>query len=270
MFSIRGGFDEAKSARFRKAGRGEGEHATYEPWLRTHDVTALQSRKSKILGEKSQRLHHLFNDLECDAVTIIDWADCVTDIRERYPLDQEIVHKIAKDIGVRLPTDPKSRESHVVCADLFISLADGGRAARSIRSSSKLSNKAALGLLEVERLYWAKVGCSWGIITERDINDTHLHNVNFGRSHIDLTRIKEIDGLPPQPLAEELLAEITNSPHVLIEEICDRLDAEWRIPNQALFLFRHLVGTRRISCPPEVRLTTSLQAGQLIINRRRD
>lgn len=266
MIRIRGGLDAARIARFRKQGRGQGENSLYKPWLQTHDVTAPYDRKTKIFGQKSQRVHHLFNDIECDAVTLIDWSPRVTDIRERYPLDQSLVQRIADEIGIKLPTDGTSGQPLVIYTDLFISLEEGRHTARSVRHSSALAKSAVLNLLELERRYWAIVGHEWRIVTERDIDDTHLHNVNFGRSHIDLSRATEICDRPNAELAGELLADIISSPFVLLEEICSRLDKSWGVDGQALFLLRHLVGVRAITCPPTVKLATSLLAGDLIIN----
>ncbi|MBR2173792.1 TnsA endonuclease N-terminal domain-containing protein [Sphingopyxis sp.] len=269
MIRLRHGFDEARAARFRKQGRGQGEHASYKPWLQTHEVTIPNDRKSKIFGLKSQRLHQLFTDLECDVVTLIDWSARVTDIRERYPLDQALVHKIAGEVGVNLPFDKRSGVSLEFCTDLLISVDVGRPVARSVRKSPDLEKKTILGILEVERRYWAALDQEWRIITEKDIDEIHLHNVNFARAHVDLSKAVELSDRPTAEMAGELLADIINSPYLILEEIFSRLDAEWRIPGQALYLFRHLIGVRVISCKFNVKLSPALPANQLIVNQKR-
>lgn len=269
MIRLRHGFDEARAARFRKQGRGQGERASYKPWLQTHDVTVSDDRKSKIFGLKSQRVHHLFTDLECDAVILIDWSARVTDIRERYPLDQALVHKIAGEVGVKLPFDKCSHTPLVFCTDLLISVNGGSEVARSVRKSSSLEKGAVLGLLEVERRYWAALGQEWRIITERDIDETHLHNVNFARAHVDLSKAVEFSDRSTAEMAGALLADIIKYPNLILEEICSSLDREWKVAGQALYLFRHLIGIRALSCKPNIKLSLEVLANELIVNQRR-
>ncbi|HET6525177.1 TnsA endonuclease N-terminal domain-containing protein [Sphingopyxis sp.] len=219
MIRLRHGFDEARAARFRKQGRGLGEHASYKPWLQTHEVTVPDDRKSKIFGLKSQRLHQLFSDLECDAVTLIDWSSHVTDIRERYPLDQALVHKIASEIGVKLPFDKHSEAPLVFCTDLLISVNAGRPVARSVRKAADLGKKTILGLLEVERRYWVALGQEWRIITEQDIDEIHLHNVNFARAHVDLGKAVEFNDRPLAEMAAELLGDIIKYPFIPLTHV---------------------------------------------------
>lgn len=267
MIRVRNGFDESKIERFCKEGRGRGKNAEYKPWLTTLDVTSLRDRKSKVVGAKSQRLHHLFTDLECNAVTIIDWSDRVVDIRERYPLDQKLIASIAAECGIKLPTDKSSGTVHVFYTDLYISMADGQSLARSVRHSTELAKKAVLDILEVERRYWEHVGRNWAIITECDIDDVHLHNVKFGRFHTRLGQVSHASSTVASEQIAQLLAEIATNPDDLIKQICERLDLQWKGNGQALSLLKHLVGTRVISCSPDVKLSTSLLAQHLFVNR---
>ena len=57
------GFDEAKIARFRKEGRGEGFGADYKPWLTARDVPS-RGRSHRVLGVTTGRVHHLLSDIE--------------------------------------------------------------------------------------------------------------------------------------------------------------------------------------------------------------
>ncbi|TRD21489.1 transposase [Palleronia caenipelagi] len=49
-------FDEAKIARFRKEGRGEGFGAYYTPWLMVRDVPS-RGRSHRISGVVTGRVH---------------------------------------------------------------------------------------------------------------------------------------------------------------------------------------------------------------------
>ena len=54
--SSRYGFDEAKIARFRKEGRGDGSGADYTPWLTVRDVPS-RGRSHRIAGVVTGRVH---------------------------------------------------------------------------------------------------------------------------------------------------------------------------------------------------------------------
>ncbi len=79
MAGQRHSFDEQKIERFHKEGRGKGRGLDYQPWLTIRDVPSRG-----LQGIKTGRMHHLLSDLECNLFYLLDWANSVADIRERY------------------------------------------------------------------------------------------------------------------------------------------------------------------------------------------
>lgn len=105
--SPRYGFDEAKIARFRKEGCGEGSGADYAPWLTVRDVPS-RGRSHRLVGVATGRAHHLLSDIERRTFLIHDFRDDVRDIRERFPLSLDQTRSIAEAAGIRHPVDSKA------------------------------------------------------------------------------------------------------------------------------------------------------------------
>lgn len=82
-------FDEARIARFRKEGRGQGQGADYKPWLTVRDVPS-RGRSHRSLGMTTGRAHHFLSDIELRSFLLFDWVQDVVDIREQFPLDSDV------------------------------------------------------------------------------------------------------------------------------------------------------------------------------------
>src|SRR3990172_4233468 len=153
-------------------GRGQGRGATYKPWLTVQDVPS-QGLAHRVKSWTTGRVHHLFSNLERDTFYLLDWAGGVIDIREQYPLlPLEETEGIAEQIGVRHPTDPRTRHSVVMTTDFLVDVqrADGIiQQARTVKPAGRLDNSRTLEKLEIERRYWQSRDVDWGIVTEREI-----------------------------------------------------------------------------------------------------
>jgi hypothetical protein len=159
--------DEAKIYRRLSEGRGSGNGGDYKPFLRVQDVPSL-GRRSRILGRKTGRLHHLLSDLETAAFLQADWQDDVIDIQEQFPLDREVTRRIAKGMFVRHPRDTRTATDIVMTTDLVITRR-AGRHAYSVKYLSSLAGRGAarvLEKLEIERRYWLLIGVPFTIVTE--------------------------------------------------------------------------------------------------------
>jgi len=75
-------------------------------------------RVHRFIGWKTSREHHLLSDLEFNYLCFCDWAENVIDIREQFPLDRENTLKIAEDIGIHHPVDPKTKVPVVMTIEL--------------------------------------------------------------------------------------------------------------------------------------------------------
>lgn len=263
MISVRNGFDEGKIARFLQEGRGGGRYENYKPWLTTTDVTARLTRKSRFQGIKSGRVHHLFNDFEANALLCIEWLEYVLDIRERYPLERATTARIADALGITHPVDRKSGVKLTLYADLVVELAGGRLVACAMVYSSQLNKSSVIAALEIQRRYWKQRDITWRIITERQIDPILVHNIEFGRNHVDLSR---------QPDAQQnvvdvgirLLERLEDNPNVSLQALCDALDSDiGRDRGTAIAALRHLCGTRRVGWRRDRRIEMSMPAGEL-------
>lgn len=69
-----------------KEGYCQGHGRDYKPCKTVHNFSSI-GRSHRVQGRVSQRLHHLFSDLELSTFLLLDWNQNVTDIREHYLLD---------------------------------------------------------------------------------------------------------------------------------------------------------------------------------------
>lgn len=127
-------------------------------------------------------MHHLFSLLEFSYFCIVEWSNLVVDIREQYPLlPVEETVAIAKELGVRHPSDPTTKIPYVMTTDfLLTTLGEKGVCyrARTIKYSQDLSKRRVLEKFEIERIFFKKRKIDWAIVTERDIPGAVVRNVN--------------------------------------------------------------------------------------------
>ncbi|KDR94351.1 TnsA endonuclease N terminal [Peptoclostridium litorale DSM 5388] len=170
---------DKKIERMIKEGRGQGSGADYKPWITIQDI-ASKGRSTRIKGIKTKRQHEFLSDMETNFFFLMEFSDRVSDIREQYPLLLlEETLFIAEKLGIKHPTDPKTRMPIVVTTDFLITIQDhnGQRLiARTIKEKQKLS-KRTLDKFEIERRYWQKRGVYWGIVTEDEIDKVKANNI---------------------------------------------------------------------------------------------
>lgn len=172
----------ATIARRIKEGRGKGHFAEYKPWLTIHDVPSL-GVVTRVPGWKSGRLHHYFSEhFELAHHYQMEWALDVIDIREQYPLlPLERTLFIAQKLGIKHPTDPKTKHPIVMTTDMLLTVRLGGELrfiAHSIKPSAKL-NRRVLEKLQIEKCYFQELGIAWRLITENQINYDLVRNVEW-------------------------------------------------------------------------------------------
>ena len=71
--------------RFLRNGRGQGDRASYKPWITVHDFPSL-GKVVRIRGLTTGRIHHLLSQLEKYFFLELDNDPSVTDIKEQFPL----------------------------------------------------------------------------------------------------------------------------------------------------------------------------------------
>lgn len=170
-----------------REGRGQNEHAEYQPWLTVRDVPS-RGLSTRHKGWKTGRVHHFLSKLEKKYHNTLEWSKTVTDIREQYPLLQlEETLDIAKQCGFDHPgvqnkDDPKTPDPIVMTTDFLITLMIDGKKverARTVKYADDLQSPRVLQKLEIERRYWEVRGISWGIVTEHEIPSVLADNVEI-------------------------------------------------------------------------------------------
>jgi len=172
---------ESRIARRLAAGRGSGEGASYQPFLKTRDVSS-NGRRSRILGSKSGRVHHFLSDLEVRAFYELEWDDTVVDIRERFPLPREITRRIARAIGIRHPRTKPNGAACVLMTDLVVDRVHHNGLLRNaifVVYEADLANPKAQEKLEIERRYWALYNVDVTVWTEKRLPKERGDNLQW-------------------------------------------------------------------------------------------
>lgn len=105
--------------KFLHEGRGKGILENFQPWIKIQDVASL-GRVTRIRGIKTKRQHDFLSDLESNYFYHLDFSNYVVDIREQFPLlPIEETISIAKELGIKHPKNPETKEYIVMTSDFF-------------------------------------------------------------------------------------------------------------------------------------------------------
>lgn len=102
-------------------GRGQGEGAAYEPFIKVQDFSSY-GQANRDLGITTGRQHDYFSRLEYRYHLILDWSGLI-DIQEQFPLlPFEKTISIANQCGIRHPVDFKTKKPVVMTTDFRITV----------------------------------------------------------------------------------------------------------------------------------------------------
>src|SRR5262245_20959092 len=196
------------------SGVGQGEGATYKPWLRVQDIPSL-GRVHRVKGWKHGRVHHLLSDLEARVFFIYEWSLQIIDIREQYPLlplDETLA--IAKECGVAHAADIRSKQPMVMTTDFVLTvkkdLATIYRA-RTVKYAADLIKVRTLEKLEIERRYWQARGVDWRIVTEQQAAIALAQNVKWVHPFLRQTDLYPLDLQTIRRIASDLTQRACHS-----------------------------------------------------------
>lgn len=240
---------EEKRDRYMKEGRGQGSGRDYKPWIEVSDFSS-SGRVSRDLGWKTNRVHYLMSDGETRLYYLFEWSDRIVDIREQFPLlDRELCFKIAEEMGVEYPKDPKSGAPYVLTTDFMLTvIRDGNRAdeARTFKPSKSLNDKRTALKLEIERRYYTSKGVNWKIVTEKDLPKLMIKNIEWIHSAYRLEENQEMNKEDLYDLSATLksrLETVSSS----VSKITKDLDVEMNVDaSTSLYLFRHLLANKLV------------------------
>lgn len=240
------GFTKEKYEKWIKEGRGTGVGSDYRPWLTIQNV-ASRGRSTRMKGITTKRQHEFLSDMERNYFVIVEFSKEVKDIREQFPLlPLEQTLAIAKEIGVKHPTDPSTNEPIVMTTDFLITVEKNGvliNLARTIKPKDELNSKRQIEKFEIERIFWKQAAVDWGIVTDSEIDKTFAQNVLNVYKYYEIADTLGFTSLTiPQinKLINEFVLRLNCDQSV--REVSDRFDEEMILtPGSGLALFKHLV-----------------------------
>jgi hypothetical protein len=218
----------------------------YSPWLHIQDVPSL-GLSHRVYGHKTHREHHFLSNLELNYFYMTEWDPSVTDLREQYPLKPlEETIGIAETLGIRHPTNPKTKCPIVMTTDFRITLQRGLdkiEYARAIKCSSDLENNRVLEKLEIERQYWLKRKIDWAIATERDIPIIFVENIRLLREYLEINDRIVVPAEEIEEIEAALRAVVQEMP---LSNGCAQCDRRFGFTGgTSLGLAYHFMATRR-------------------------
>lgn len=232
-----------------KEGRGIGEGADYIPWIKINEFSS-KGRATRIMGIKTKRIHHFHSDNQLRAFLIFEWSNKVIDIRECYPLlDLMEIVDDKDDLSLDKFVDKDSGEQFIITTNFLLTIkeVDGTikYVARAVKNCTELGKKITIEKLEIEKRYWLEKNIDFKIITEKELNRNLCKNLQWIRETI-------LDGSEVMPSREELSSQMyfymLNNRNIIIKDLFKDFERRSDIDKgTALYLFRHLLGTKQIA-----------------------
>lgn len=212
----------------------------YTPYLKTHQALGASGVKSRIIGRKSGRIHHLLSQLEAKVFRLLEWSDVVEVISEQHALDPEMTLKIAEAKGVKHPTNPNTGRTSVMTTDFLVTKRGGLHEAVAVKATSDLRKSRTLEKLEIEQEFWRGRGVPWRIVTEKELPKALCDNLDWVFSAPDLSVGPETQ----KALEKELGLRVTKGTRLV--EACVETDRCLRLEaGTSLNFFRHQIANKR-------------------------
>lgn len=238
--------NESKMKKLLKEGRGQGTGKDYKPWVKISDYSS-KGRASRILGIKSNRIHHLQSDNQLRAFLIYEFSSKTLDIRESYPL-LDVMEVIDDKENLRFDKfcDKETGEQLIICTNFLLTVRepDGEEKliARTVKNTSELNRKITLEKLEIESRYWKAKNIEWKIVTEKQLPKQFAKNIEWVRE-----TLLEDGVVDKEPLSHVLLTYLLNNMEIPIKELLKEFDkSEGVATGTALYLFRYLIAKKDI------------------------
>lgn len=243
---MKGEWNQAKIQKYIKEGRGQGTGKEYQPWVRISDYSS-KGRASRILGIKTNRIHHLQSDNQLRAFLIYEFSSKILDIRESYPL-LDVMEIIDDKENLRFDKfcDKETGEQIIICTNFLLTVKepDGKEKfiARTVKNTSELNKKITMEKLEIERRYWLQRGIEWKIVTEKQLPKQIAKNIEWVRE-----TLLEDGVTDKEPLSKVLLTYLLNNMETPIKELLKLFDKSEAVADgTGLYLLRYLIAKKEI------------------------
>ncbi len=232
-------WNKQKQQRYINEGRGKGDFESYKPWLTAQDFS-YSGRTSKILGNKINRVHHFFNDLEKQCFFLWEWDQRIIDVKEYYPL-LDLYDIVDMD-------DINTNEPYVLTTTFLVIMRTIGGGidcfARSVNYKLDLEKSATIEKLELERRYWEAQGISWALVTEDDIPKEKANNIQWFHGIINEYKNYDMDEESVIRLCGEFL-DYANSSNLSIIKLAKDFEMKNSLKEgTGIFIFKYLLAAR--------------------------
>ena len=259
--------DEAAIVRKLKA-CGKGRGSNYRPFLKVREVPS-KGLSNRPLGIKTGRVHHFLSNIERDLFYLLDWQDAVVDIREQFPLDRAVTLAIAHRVGIGHATYKTTGATFVMTTDFLVNVVRGAQEielAYSVKLATDLDDVRTLEKLEIERLYWEAKGIPWSIVTEDDIPQTLVRNIDWVHGYQDIDSLEQphVGYYRAQSMAILEFAAVADAT-LPLGLFCAEADMRLALDKgESLTLVRHLLATKILKLPENLAIDTQTPIASLM------
>ncbi len=254
---------ERRIAKLEKEGRGKGVGKEYKPWITVNDFSSL-GRVHRRLSITSDRVVHLFSDIEEDVFLSFDGRPEVLDIREQFPLPRFETMAIAERLGVRHPM--VDGVPVVMTTDLLIDK-QGHRLALAVKPISALEDRRTLEKLDIEKTYWGeRSNVRWHLLTDASVT----RDARIGmQERADWSHERLIDADPTRDwrsLSDTMLVAVADGPRGRLNDFCRRVETrEGWSPGEGISTLKLLLARRLLRLVGTERLDPFADVAQLAI-----
>ena len=260
-------WSKQKLERYLREGRGQGVKENYKPWLTVQDFPST-GRASRILGNKTKRVHHFFSDLETQCFYLWDWDEKVIDIKEHYPLLELYDVIDTDDINLNSFKDKYTNEPYVLTTTFLLTVRtiEGGIdcLARSVKYKFALEKSTTMEKLELERRYWKAQGADWAIITEDDIPKEKAKNIQWFHGVLNEYKNYDINENTMVRLCGEFL-EHANSSNLPIRKLAKDFEVNNSLKDgTGIFIFKYLLAARVVEIDMDKSIDLNLTFSEII------
>lgn len=177
-------WSEDKISRMQAEGRGKGTGAQYQPWIEVADFSS-RGNSRRVFSHKTNRVHHLFSDVEWHLFLLLEYAPDVIDIREQYPLVREDTIAIAAELGISHPTYPGTTIPEVMTSDFLVTRntrTGPTLAAFNCKRTDEAEDARSLEKLEIQRSYFNGCDIPHHLVFHSMLPMTKVRNIDWIRS----------------------------------------------------------------------------------------
>ena len=234
----------------------------------TLKVTTFSSkgRATRIYSNKTKRIHHLQSDIQLNIFLILEWIDSVEDIVENYELIDLMEHlNNIENLRIDKFFDNKRSETYKMHTNFLISVRtnDSGLkfVALSTKSKSELERRTVIKKMEIERRYWTDKNVEFYVLTDGEINKTLVKNIRWVRETLIDEAIRD-----KEELSLSLYKLLMKNKLETISYVLEKNDyIEELREGTSLFLFRYLIGNKKIRINMMEEINLNRKVGEIII-----